>query len=343
MRWFFPGGADCCWSSIFERRAVVSTPGSRRWAGMVLALVAGLVLPARAAAESARPFRVQFSSSAGCGDVAEFSEELLRRTQGIRPATPKESALTFGIVLSGGPPRIAGKLTLPTSHGRPLVRTVFGVDCHEVLAAMVLIAWVFVDSPSLDGQPRGKRVGSQQQALPSRRAWLGSIGQRATVHSAVMPGFNLGVEGFAELAAAFTPGFTPSLRLGFHAARSRPLENTLGRAAFTWWTARLSACPLRWPAQGPVEFRPCASLDAGRLNATGFEIRQPRRVSIFWSAGGLSGAFRAQLGSRLALGAEAGILLPMARDHYKFRPSQSVYDIPALGFHGGVGLSSLFF
>lgn len=303
-----------------------------------IAYVVGLICllwSFRARADAARPFRVEFHSTAGCGDVAEFSRELLQRTSRLRPARADEPALTIGVDLWGAEPRIEGRVTMPLGAGPPLERRVSGVDCHEVLGALVLIVWVRLD---VTPEP------AAEVAVPANGSkWSGSVGQRVTLQTGVMPNLALGEEGYGELGYTFTRYLAPSLRVAFHVARSRPVGTELGHAAFDWWSTRTSLCPLRWPASSWLDLRPCASLDAGSLKGTGYAIRAARSATVFWSAVGLSVSFRARLGARLAAGLETGALFPTIRDTYKFDPSVPIYRVPNAGFQLGVGISALFF
>lgn len=72
---------------------------------------------------------------------------------------------------------------------------------------------------------------------------------------------------------------------------------------------------------GAVSVRPCASFEAGRLQAKGAGTADNKKtVRLPWTAAGLSGLADLELGGRLWMGTELGAELPLLRDTFYFAP-----------------------
>ncbi len=347
---------------------------------------AGLVSLAFAepAAAEPQPFRVTFSTAAGCGSAAAFEDEVLKRTDRLRLADSGEAALVLSVELAPSAEGIEGRLTLRENDGLVSVREVPGGDCEEVLSAMALIAALTVDplarpdreiplarrmrnrrEPQSSPPPRPRRESpkrviprreppkqkqEQERAEPSSAApanakpGLGfGVGQRVTVQTAVMPGATLGLGAHAELAVTGPSLWSPRLRLSGIFSQSGEIDAERGLAEFDWITARLQGCPVRFGFDRTWNIRPCAYLDAGRLHGAGSQIEPSDEKSVFWTAAGVEFSGELRVFGPLALGVEAGILLPFRRDRFLFEPDTELHEVPVAGFSGGVGLGLLFF
>ena len=350
---------------------------------------AGLVTPAVAQAQAAaapQPFRVTFTSAAGCGSATAFEDEVLKRTDRLRLADEGEAALGLRVELEPSARGIEGRLILREIDGHVMERQVPGGDCEEVLSAMALIAALTVDPlarpdreiPIASRQRPSKAAEAPKPAPPEReppkrvipkreppraespeapserssnatpnpnaKPGLGfGVGQRVTLQTAVMPGATLGLGAHAELAVTGPSLLSPRVRLSGIFSQSGNIEADRGRATFDWITARLQGCPVRFGFDRTWNIRPCAYIDAGRLRGEGSEIEPNREKNVFWTAAGLELSGEVRLVGPLAVGAEAGILLPFRRDRFLFEPDTDLHEVPVAGFSGGVGLGLLFF
>ncbi|MDQ2646484.1 MAG: hypothetical protein M3020_21925 [Myxococcota bacterium] len=337
---------------------------------------------AEPAASDPQPFRVTFSTAAGCGSAAAFEDEVLKRTDRLRLADSDEAALALNVELTRAAQGIEGRLTLRESDGHVTEREVPGGDCEEVLSAMALIAALTVDPLArpdreipLARRQRNRRESqspapprptrqSPKRVIPKRELpkqgeepappspaepanaepGIGfGVGQRVTLQTAVMPGTTLGLGAHAELAVTGPSLWSPRVRLSGIFSRSGAIDAERGRAEFDWITARLQGCPVRLGFDRTWNIRPCAYLDAGRLHGVGSQIEPNDQKSVFWTAAGVELSGELRLFGPLALGAELGILLPFRRDRFLFEPDTELHEVPAAGFSGAVGLGLLFF
>jgi hypothetical protein len=308
--------------------------------------------------EEPQAFRVEFSPNATCGDRDQFTEEILKRTERLRPAEPAERALTFLVNLAGASGGIRGQLAIREPDGNLSLRDVPGSDCAAVLSAMALIAALTVDPlarPDREVPAAARRrrppalvkVPPPEVAPPEQRRprpFVYGVGARVNVHGAVMPGVALGVGAHFAVQSERGSLFSPLLRAGVVFARRTDIEKDLATADFEWLTARIELCPLRIGSER-VSLRPCAFVDAGRLKGSGEGIASQREQSVFWSASGAELSAEARLVGPLTLGAEVGVLLPFRRDRFYFAgpPDETVHRVPRAGLSAGVGLGLLFF
>lgn len=332
------------------------------------------------AAAEAQPFRVTFSTAAGCGSANVFEDQVLKRTDRLRLADAGEAALVLNVELAPAAQGIQGRLTLRETDGHVSEREVPGGDCEEVLSAMALIAALTVDplarpdrevpiasrqrhpkesEPPKPAPPKReppRRVMPKREPAPAETAeqpaappvsakrGIGfGVGQRVTVQTGVMPGATFGLGAHADLVVRGPSLLSPRFRLSGIFSRSGDINADGGRATFDWLTARLEGCPVRFGFDSFWNIRPCVYLDAGRLRGEGFDIEPHRQKSVFWTAAGLELSGELRLFGPLALGAEAGLLLPFRRDRFYFDPDTDLHEVPAAGFSAAAGLGLLFF
>jgi len=327
--------------------------------------------------EQPQAFEVQFSSPANCGNREEFSEEILKRTERLRPAEAGEPALTFLVNVTRDAQGTHGQLAIREIDGTLSLRDVPGDDCPEVLSAMALIAALTVDPLARSDREvpvaaRRRRVAPPAAALsaskiraqePSpapappldeaaRRPGPGlrfGAGARVNAHGAVMPDIAWGLGAHLSVAGAGNGSFSPLVRAGVILARKGEIDVALpsgatARAEFEWVTARVELCPLRFGAEAAVTLRPCVFFDAGRLKGSGADIEPSRDKAVFWVASGAELALEARLVGPVTAGAELGLVLPFRRDRFLFLASETVvHEIPAAGLSAGLGLGLHFF
>ena len=327
--------------------------------------------------ERPQAFRIEFSAAPGCGDREAFTEEVLKRTERLRPADPGEPALTFLVNIGRTAEGARGQVAIREPDGNLSLRDVPGSDCPEVLSAMALIAALPVDplarpdrevpvaarrrrpQPTPPARPLPRLVPPPavlppptQAAEPESRrpssAFGWGTGARVNAHGSVMPELAVGFAAHIEVVSRRGGLFSPSLRVGAVFSRHGGFETELASdknatAAFEWLTARVELCPVRLGSATRISLRPCAFFDAGRLKASGSNVSPQREKSVFWTATGAELALEARLIGALTAGAEVGILLPFRRDRFFFVPERTAHEISATGLSAGLGLGLHFF
>jgi hypothetical protein len=176
--------------------------------------------------------------------------------------------------------------------------------------------------------------------------WRFGGGARALVTGGLAPDPVLAPSGFVTaLYDTRDRLLEPALRLSVAAARSEIYETTsetgvhLGDAQFEWWALELSACPLRWPADGALALRPCAGFEAGSLTGRGSRTRDPAEKSALWLALGCSARLEWAALDVLRLELEGGAGFPLTRDSFFFAPQQTVHEIPGAIGRAALGLA----
>jgi hypothetical protein len=315
----------------------------------LVSLSMALPVPAADAAHGARaaePYRLIFTSSTPCRDPSEFTGQLQRRTNRLRPALGSEPAVTVLVDLVATADIVRGQLVVRAADGSLAVREVPGIDCHEVLSAMALIVALQVEDqpPAPPAPPRA----------PDTSASFG-FGARVAATSGVVPGVSPGLGIYAEIGVERPALVSPSVRLtGLRTAATETAPDStastpdeVASADFELLAARLSACPLRWAPTDSIRARPCAFIEAGEFRARGINVVDPEpEQSVFWSATGVEVGVEVQPVAPLTLGAEAGILFPLIRDSFYFDPEgpgERVHEIGAVGWMAAVGAGLRFF
>jgi hypothetical protein len=294
------------------------------------------------------PFRVVWSSAAGCGDPRAFLHELEGRTTRLRQAQEGEHAITLIVetfrVVSG----VRGQLTVRKLDGDLSVREVPGLNCQEVESAMALIAALMVDP--LAGSAEG--VTPTEPSPPAapepvttvqESDWSLRIEQRLTAHTAVAPGLTWG-QAFGVMLTGETSRLRPSVALSGHLARATT-SKPQGSAELEWAAAQLALCPV---GLGPGEqrswdLRACGSFQVGRLRGAGFETVDPDTKAILWVAAGLELEGRYRVVGPLWLGLEGALNLPFSRERFYLEPTQTLHQVPAWGVSVGFGAGLRFF
>lgn len=292
----------------------------------------------------AEPFRLAWSSSAGCHDERTFLAELADRTARFRPARADEHAITLIVatfVKAGG--GVRGRLTVHKPDGELTVREVPGVSCQEVEAAMALIAALMVDP--LAGQSGRKRPEPPLPAdLASRRhasSWSLRAEQRLSARTAIAPGLSWG-QALGAMLAHESSALKPSI--GLSAELSHGTASALhGSAELELAAARLALCPLGVQPDATWDVRVCAIAELGRLRATGFATKQRATKSIVWSSAGIQLEARYEVTKPLWIGLQGAFIFPFTRERFYVDPSDTLHDVPASGVGFGAGAGLRFF
>jgi hypothetical protein len=263
------------------------------------------------------PFRVEFSQATNCGKPEEFSTELLRRSQHVRPARLGEEGFGFFVDVQQNEGSLEGRLTLREPDGRVTVRVVPGATCGEVIPALAVIAAVLVEpsAAAVEPEPLAAPV-----ARPEPTGWGVGASIGLVIQGAVAPDSSWGIT--LEAHTSFESGslLSPLFALAYSQTETGEDRTPNGVAQLDWWTVRATACPVRWPEAGRVAGRPCGFFDLGRFHAEGTETERQADATMTWVAPGLSARLDAAAVDWLWLTAEAGVFLPLNRDKFFFEP-----------------------
>jgi hypothetical protein len=289
------------------------------------------------------PVRVEFSSGLHCGTPDDFSAELQKRSQHVRPAVGGEQAFAFQIDVRDNEGTLEGRLTLREPGGRVTVRVVPGATCSEVIPGLAVIAAVLVE-PSATAE---KQPMPAPSALPSARSeptgWAVGASVGLVAQGAVAPKTSLG---FAiEAAAVYEAGdfLSPLFAVAYAGTEEgTATTDTAGIAKLDWWAVRASLCPVRWPESGPLALRPCGLFDLGALEGAGEQTYLPDETRVTWVAPGASARLDAALLEWLWITAEAGLFVPLNRDRFRFDPDETAYQPPPVGGFGRLAVGGRF-
>jgi len=301
---------------------------------------------AATAARQALPFRLIWSSSAGCGKAQTFLAELGNRTALLREARENEHAITLIVETFGTLGGVRGQLTVRKPDGDLTVREVPGQNCEEVASAMALIAALMVDPLAND------RAGADQRAQTLERspevdvpalgsAWSLRLEQRLTGHSAIAPHLAWG-EAAGVMLTRERGGLRPSLGLSAHFAQATTTRPQ-GSAELQWAAAQLVLCPIGVRPDETWDLRACPVLQLGRLRGAGFDTARPAAKTILWSSAGIELQGRYRLLGPLWLGWEGALTLPFSRERFYLEPEPTLHRIPAWALSFGVGVGVRFF
>jgi len=299
------------------------------------------------------PFRLVWSSSAGCGSARTFLAELAGRTALLRPARDDERAITLIVDLFRAEGGVRGQLTLRKRDGELTVREVPGKDevpsqdCLEVESAMALIAALMVDPlagssepPNVEG-PETPLPSSESASVAAKSAWSFRAEQRLTARSAIAPGLTWG-PALGVVLTREASALHPSVGVSALTARATTSASQ-GSAELAWTAAQLALCPLGFQPDTRWDLRACVSLQLGRLRGTGFATGDPASKAIVWSSAGLELQARYQLLGPLWLGFDGGLILPFSRESFYLEGGPTLHQVPATAISFGAGLGLRFF
>ena len=328
-----------------------------------------------AADETAKiAFRVEYSDGSTCSNAASFAEQLLRRTERLRPADGNERSLAFRISIAPNGATLIGRLSVRELDGSETTREVPGATCEEVTTAMALIAAVLVDpnastesgaepitepstpppllpetaaapplAPSPKPDPAPPRPAAKPKSEPSRLTFGG--GAMFALEGAIGPEPTPALSLELEAALERNELTSPLLVIAFEYAFPTRAETPNGVARLQWMAGRLTGCPLRFPASGRFALRPCVLVEYGNLEASGEETERRASTSMPWSA--LGGTLRGEytvFGAFLVV-LEGGFVAPLQRDTFYFdppSPENVAFKVPSVGATARLGIAARF-
>lgn len=291
-----------------------------------------------------------YTDRAGCRLAASFPRQFFGRTERAQLAAGDASSVAITVTIARDGANYRGELVLAETGEPPAQRELTGASCEEVIAALGLIAAVFVDpnartEAKLPDEPAPNApTGLPPERRDASRWWFGATVD-ATLDSAVapelVPGVAVGFEALVERRSVLSPLFSLSLRRTAtgHASASG------GVAALQATLMRSSACPLRLPGTGPLAARPCVFLDAGAVHAVGTNTTLPAERTSAWLAPGVSLRAELLLLGHLVVSAEGGAAFPLLRQGYYFdplRPESRAFYVPSVAGTARLGVGGRF-
>ena len=154
----------------------------------------------------------------------------------------------------------------------------------------------------------------------------------AVIGGAVLVGLTLGGEG----------ALSPAFRIGVARASSGPIDANPGQATFAWTVGRAEICPVRWPARGAVDLRPCLAGDFGVVSASATGVSNPQSHARPWETVGALALAEWEPLAPLFVVAELSLETPLERDRFFVAPSPVVYQAPVFVPAGAIALGVRF-
>lgn len=296
------------------------------------------------------PFEVYVEGSAHCEPDA-FSAKLTKRSSRLRPSQRGEDRAEFRLDITKQESVITGHLRVRESDGNETTRTISGANCDEVLSALAIVAAVLVDpsasaaeAPSVSPlKPKAPTIESFAPATRLTR-WRFAGGVGAGIETAISPRLAATVSLQGEASLLGLGLFSPRFALALHRSAGNTLETPNGSAHFQWTAARVAGCPARLAISEQLSFRPCLFFDLGVLAASGHQTYGGESARVAWY--GLGGVARAEYVpvAPLALGLDAGVMLPLVHDRFYFDPGAATdtLALPRLGLTLRAGIAVYF-
>jgi hypothetical protein len=334
----------------------------------------GLCLAAHTARAQTEAIRIEYQADPGCPLPAEFVAQVLRRASSARLASPSESARRFEISIVRRGVDFAGSLVVRNTSEPAVAREVTGSECDEVAEALVLSTVLAID-PTAQRAPAASAEDTRSTAsAPADRSSANDPEPEAPREplekaspaarevdppaSAAAPGFAYGL----SIGPQLQSGSAPTLALGVSAAleaqpRTHGLlgglalelaflqtadHRTQGAASsFRFFLARPKLCGVAARLGRAVSLGPCVGAQAGVVVASGAEISVARTERRFWAAAEIPIRLQLEASKSWIIQLEAGAVMPLTRYRYVFQqPETSIYEVPALGFAGGLKLGT---
>ena len=240
---------------------------------------------------------------------------------------------------------MVGHLELVELDGSSTVRSVDGVDCASILAALAFVASLGLENrePSCAGAgvaccgEASTSASSGPEPTPPIRGSAGlgldllALGMRSSVIAPLV---------FGEVSVESPRLFAPLLRVALARGTGSAVAFPGGTAAFTWFFGRVEVCPVRIGSR-VVAARPCLSVDAGALSAALEGVGDPTRGRV-WLAANLAARVDWWLLRWLRVDAEAALGVPVLRDTFVVQAGADVYEPPRIFPSAELSLAAVF-
>jgi hypothetical protein len=323
----------------------------------------GLTLLAQpsVAAPADEAVRFDYRAPPGCPDAEAFANRVQERTARARLGELHELARTFVVEIRTDDAGATARLSFIDSRGAPVVRSVRGQTCDEVVSAIALVTALAIDAgPSPAGEPAPAVASAPPPAAPpasterapkgNKRfvrapepdvlAWL--VGVHASVSTWLGPSPNLGVGVFGEVGAY--AGASARLTLLYstsHELVGLP-DGTFRRADFMAFVARAEGCPHAFALGAGFRFVPCLALGVGWLEGKGDEenVNPWKRGGHPWVDLVPTLRFDWTVSDSLVFFAQGELGVPLVREKFIFEgPEQDIFEIPAAGVGAAFGMA----
>jgi hypothetical protein len=192
------------------------------------------------------------------------------------------------------------------------------------------------------GEPAEAAPVGQTQHRWRRNGWHLTAGAAASVQALSAPGAVVGDSLFLGIARDTEQPFAPEARISVWHASTANLDAAPGHADLTWTLARAEACPMRWPARGAFDVRPCVEADVGALSAVAVGVPHAQSRTRPWAALGALARVEWVPFEPLVLGAELSLSAPLVREVFYVAPVPVVYQAPEVVAEGGLALGVRF-
>jgi hypothetical protein len=319
------------------------------------------------------PVRITYASDHTCATASDFREAVRRRAPELEDAGVGEAAREFVAEVSLRADGTAGgKVTISEPSGATVTRRLEGNDCGEVTEALAFIVAELGRAIRIEvedetgvpqmgearvsprGEPaappdRAESKANAEKAKPptepmARVRWEAGVAVHAVL--APTPDWVLARLAYLELGwAADGTSAVVSGRLSALYAASGTIQGTVGDAEIRWWVARAELCGPRF-AFGVTAASGCATFDAGVIEGRGSRAELPKTERALWLSPGLTVRGHLTLEQTLVLGLEGGAFVPQIRPRFYFAgpgsDSETIHDVPWVGFRAGFGLGVLF-
>ena len=292
-----------------------------------------------------------YEANSLCPEEQPLIAEIERRSERVAGSSP---AVQAWVTIRGSDSRVKARVVVRRAEGT-IHREISGEGCDEVIRAAALIVAIALDSdaeadtaaeaapaeaaPAEAAPPVTSRVlrahdadadAEHRQRSPQREkeesAWWVGAGGLVGLTLGVSPNavFSQGVflEG-GERANAWL-----AARFRLTGLRAEGIAETAGGTAeLNWLALRAAGCPLGFGAGRFLEL--CATFDFGRLQG---KSQKQRNATWFGPGAALRAGVLVQ--DLLTLGGDFGVVAPLARDRFYFRPDLTAHRIPVLAGYG---------
>lgn len=326
------------WRQRVRRATLVlglSTAACVAWTSIAFA-DASPVPSAAAAAPS-----LTYAAPPDCPDRDEFVRRVESRTRSgsLAPADPS-SVARLDVALREVPEHVTAELVVTDDRGVAASRRIDAPTCSEAVDGIALIAAVTLDPaarPAATTPPVPEPVAPEPPPSPPRSREPSRVRLRVsaapTLSSAPSPSVRVGAEG--AVSALFELGKPWGLLSWVGARFGASVGDTTdeGRATFQSWALVAALCPVYEHRAFVVQA--CATVEEGRVSATGSDTAVPKHADRPWTAVGPGASVEWAVMPPLSFAVDAEALFPLVRDHFLLG-SEAVYRVPAVAPRAGV-------
>lgn len=136
---------------------------------------------------------------------------------------------------------------------------------------------------------------------------------------------------------------SPVIRFSMIRADSGVVGYAPIHSRFRWTDGRFEGCPIRLAPDRTLGIWPCAIVDIGAIEASGWARNASGSSVRPWFATGFLGRIKWQILDPLVLEIEGGLTLPLIRDTFYVAPATEVHRTPIAGGFFGAGVGVHFF